>query len=266
MPEGPEVWILSEAICRKYQSNISKSFGKHLLIPSSYCNCEDMNVESLENSQIIWSFGLNGKISINSNDKLYKPTEENWVFGKNKMLLETETIDEHLKISNVDWMNSNANVLDKFVKKISKSRGKLGPALINQSNICGIGVAWGSEILHRANLRPELSANKQDLSKLCEVMCEIRNEIKELYKNELNNYEDPKDFIEGWFENLYQIRDMKVYDKTESMSVNGRNWWVYNSDKKPSPHVQMNEQDYLNSTFVNFESGDEWDEDYHGSK
>lgn len=228
MPEGPEVWILSEAICNENQSYISTSIGKHLIIHSMYCDCD--NIESSENSQIIWSFGLNGKISININNKLYKPTEDNWIFGNNKLLLEHETIDDYLKISKVDWMSSNVNELTKVVTKISKLKGKLGPALINQSTICGIGVAWGSEILHRANLRPEVSANEQDLSHLVEAMCEIRNEIKELYKNELNYYENPKDFIEGWFENLYKIRNMRVYDKGESITVNGRKWWVSNNE------------------------------------
>ena len=177
MPEGPEVWILGEAICSKYQSNISKSIGKHLIIPSSYCNCNFENMELSQNDEIIWSFGLNGKIFINADDKLYKPTEENWVFGKNKILSNTTNINNHLKISNIDWMNSDDNDMHNFIQKLSKSRGKLGPALINQSNICGIGVAWGSEILYSSNLRPELPANKQDLSKLHRVMCEIRNEI-----------------------------------------------------------------------------------------
>jgi formamidopyrimidine-DNA glycosylase len=219
MPEGPEVWILNKAICRYYGINISKSIGKHLIVQSEY---------NQGNNSIIWSFGLNGKISIDENNKLYKPMEENWIFGQNEILDSSKNIRDKLALSNVDWMNSTDDEINNFVSKLSKVRGKLGPALINQNKICGIGIAWGSEILYRSGLRPDDSANYQDLSRLAEVMIEIREEIKILYENELNKFENLKDFIEGWFENLYKIRNMKVYKVGEKITISGRTWWIIN--------------------------------------
>ena len=218
MPEGPEVWILNKAICQYYGENISTSVGKHLIVQSGY---------NQENNNIIWSFGLDGKILIDENNKLYKPMEENWIFGKNEILNSTENIRRQLALSNIDWMTASQEELNDFVKKLSKVRGKLGPALINQNKICGIGVAWGSEILYRAGLKPDDSANCQDLSNLSQVMIQIREEIKEIYEDELNKYEDKtKDFIEGWFEKLYEIRNMKVYKIGKKIKISGRTWWI----------------------------------------
>ena len=153
--------------------------------------------------------------------------EENWIFGKNEILNSTENIRRQLALSNIDWMTASQEELNDFVKKLSKVRGKLGPALINQNKICGIGVAWGSEILYRAGLKPDDSANCQDLSNLSQVMIQIREEIKEIYEDELNKYEDKtKDFIEGWFEKLYEIRNMKVYKIGKKIKISGRTWWI----------------------------------------
>jgi formamidopyrimidine-DNA glycosylase len=218
MPEGPEVWILNKAICQYYGENISTSIGKHLIIQSEY-NRDDAN--------IIWSFGFDGKILIDENNKLYKPMEENWIFGKNEILNPSGNIRQQLALSNIDWMIATTDEINNFVKKLSKVRGKLGPALINQNKICGIGVAWGSEILHRAGLRPDDSANNQDLSKLALSIIEIREEIKNLYEIELNKYENQiKKFIEGWFDNLYEIRNMNVYKVGKKIKISGRTWWI----------------------------------------
>lgn len=218
MPEGPEVWILNKAICQYYGENISTSIGKHLIVQSGY---------NQENNSIIWSFGVDGKILIDENNKLCKPMEENWIFGKNEILNTSGNIREQLSLSNIDWMTATIDEINDFVKKLSKVRGKLGPALINQNKICGIGVAWGAEILHKAGLRPDDSANNQDLSKLAESMIEIREEIKNLYEVELNKYNDKiKDFIEGWFEKLYKIRNMKVYKVGKKITISGRTWWI----------------------------------------
>lgn len=211
MPEGPEIWILNKAICKYYGEQISTLYGKHLIIKNGYNN---------EEGEIIWSFGLNGKILINDENKLYKPTEENWIFGKNIVN------DGQTNLHIVDWMEATEDELIKVVEQLKKTKGKLGPALINQNKIAGIGIAWGSEILHRSDLTPDASAKYSDLSKLVKVMIEIREEIKNTYENELNNCSSSKKFIEEWFENLYKIRYMNVYGIGEKIQISGRKWWV----------------------------------------
>lgn len=219
MPEGPEIWILNKAICRYYEANISESFGKHLIVQSEYN-------QSYNNT--IWSFGLNGKIMIDENNKLCKLGGEGWIFGNNLIIEQSETIHNKFKLSKIDFMNATLEELNIFINKLRKSRGKLGPSLINQNKISGIGVAWGSEILHRANLRPDEPANIQNLSNLANIMIEIREEIKQVYESTLNEYlqENIKKFIEDWFENLYKIRNMKIYEIGEKINVSGRTWWV----------------------------------------
>jgi hypothetical protein len=33
-------------------------------------------------------------------------------------------------------------------------------------------------------------------------------------------------FINDWFENLYQIRNMNIYKKGKKITISGRNLWV----------------------------------------
>lgn len=203
MPEGPEIWILNEAINLYYKTNKSKYIGKHLIIDG-----------------ICWSFGLKGQINIDDNtNELFKPSSDDWIHGVN------ENWDNNMSEFKfgLDWLTSLD--LSSVVEKFKKSRAKLGTLLINQKYIAGIGVAWGSEILHRAGLRPDIAANSQDLSNLLSALYSIREEIKILYLNELES-SDEKIFINSWFNNLYKIRDMKVYKIGEKVEISGRTWYV----------------------------------------
>lgn len=202
MPEGPEIWILNEAINAHYGTNVCTCVGKHIII-----------------NNIFWSFGLKGKIAINpETNELYKPSDQDWLHGVN------ENVDDVCDFKfGPDWLT--AVDLSPVVNKFQKSKSKLGTLLINQKNIAGIGVAWGSEILHRANLRPDLSANVQDLSTLLPALYSIREEIKQLYLDTLDTWDDAN-FINSWFDNLYAIRSMQVYKKGEKIKVGERNWYV----------------------------------------
>ena len=146
--------------------------------------------------------------------------EDSWIFGNNEIYVSSVT-------NGIDFMTATLEELNEFVNKLVKLKAKLGPTLINQNKISGIGVAWGSEILHRAGLRPDEPANSQDLSNLAIVMIEVREEIKMIYENELEQQQmDVKKFIEDWFENLYRIRNMKIYKIGRKINISGRNWWI----------------------------------------
>ena len=56
-------------------------------------------------------------------------------------------------------------------------------------------------------------------------MIEIREKIKKQY-SELIDESNCKEFINEWFENLYQVREMDIYKKGSKLKVLGRNWWV----------------------------------------
>jgi formamidopyrimidine-DNA glycosylase len=210
MPEGPEVWILSEAINKYYSYDKTKSVGKHLII-------KDTSKD--------WSFGLTGRVEIDDKDELHK-LDFGWLYG---------TKDDYNDNDNdnkaIDWMQTNKTELENVINKWKTSKKMLGTLLLDQSNIMGIGVAWGSEILFEANLKPNVKTceQAQSLHKLVDAMLEIRKTIKSDYKKELTKHktkENIKKFINGWYNNLYEIRKMNVYKKGKKIQVAGRSWWI----------------------------------------
>ena len=201
MPEGPEVWILSKMINGFYSNDNTISIGKHLII-------KDMQED--------WSFGLNGKVKINENNVLVK-VETGWIYGDKKPFE---------KSIGLDWMTASKKELEEEVQKWTKSKKKLASLLLDQSKICGIGVAWGSEILYKAKLNPDLKACEQSLDKLVDSMIEIRIQIEDTYINlYYDNKDDLKELINDWFENLYKIRKMNIYKKGSKIHILGRSWW-----------------------------------------
>ncbi len=207
MPEGPEVWILSKAINSFYSNSNTFSFGKHLIV---------------QNLKEDWSFGLNGKVGVSSLNELVK-IDTGWING------DKIKYEESIKELGIDWMNASKEELDHEVTNWVKSKKKLAGLILDQSKICGIGVAWGSEILFNANLRPDIRACDQVLTNLVDSIIYVRNNIQETYNLVLNKTLDDlklRVFINEWFDNLYIIREMKVYKKGSKLQVLGRSWWI----------------------------------------
>ena len=202
MPEGPEVWILSKAINKYYNKENTYSVGKHLFV-----------IDINEN----WSFGLTGKVFIGSSDVLCK-IDSGWVYGDKLQITTTKL--------GLDWMTARKDELEKEVDRWIKSKKKLAGLILDQDKICGIGVAWGSEILCKADLRPDVRACDQVLDKLVDTMIEIRDNIKNIYEDVLQNHNNLKEFVNEWFENLYDLREMNIYKKGSKLQVLGRSWWV----------------------------------------
>ena len=213
MPEGPEVWILSQAINLFNSKFNTCAYGKHLIIK-----------DILEGDDIYfdWSFGLTGEVRINDANILVKHNV-GAIYGEQDM---SRFKEELLKGLGVSWIHASEEEFKKIIAKWSGLKRVLGALLLDQSQIAGIGVAWGSEILFRAGLKPDVKACEQDLSGLATVMIAVRDEITALYLSELTKTEDVKGFINSWFNNLYKIRIMKVYKKGTQVKVSGRTWWV----------------------------------------
>jgi hypothetical protein len=67
----------------------------------------------------------------------------------------------------------------------------------------------------------------QNLMTLSDSILYIREKIKNIYEKELKaNNDSLKDFVNEWFSNLYEIREMEIYKKGSGLSVLGRTWWV----------------------------------------
>ena len=163
-----------------------------------------------------WSFGLNGKVKINENNVLVK-IETGWIYGDKK------TFEKSIGL---DWMTASKKELEEEVQKWTKSKKKLASLILDQSKICGIGVAWGSEILYKAKLNPDLKAYDQSLDKLVDSMIEMRIQIEDTYINlYYDNKDNLKELINDWFENLYKIRKMNIYKKGSKIHILGRSWW-----------------------------------------
>lgn len=210
MPEGPEIWILSEAINKLYHCEKTKAYGKHLFI----FNKNSTNGEN-------WSFGLNGKIFVLENNELIK-LHTGWICGGQVKFDNYATETQKL---GTNWLTSSEADLHKEVDNWIKSKKKLAALILDQTKISGIGVAWGSEILFKAGLRPDMRCCDQVLNKLADSMIEIREKINKHYSEQINEA-TCKEFIIEWFENLYEIRDMDIYKKGSQLKVLGRNWWV----------------------------------------
>jgi formamidopyrimidine-DNA glycosylase len=210
MPEGPEIWILSEAINKFYHAEKTKAYGKHLFV---------FNDASTTGEN--WSFGLTGKVSLLDNNDLIK-LHTGWICGDQ---LSFDNYETEIQTLGTNWLTSSEAELRKEVDSWIKSKKKLAGLLLDQTKISGIGVAWGSEILCKAGLRPDMRACDQVLNKLADSMIEIRENIKKLYSEQVDE-NNCTAFINNWFENLYEIRDMNIYKKGSKIEVLGRSWWV----------------------------------------
>jgi len=211
MPEGPEVWILSYAINKYYDDpNKTVAYGKHLFINDTK---ED------------WSFGLTGKVFINEADELQK-IDSGWLYGN---IIPFTDLTMQTSKYGLNWMTLNRDELTKEIFTWENKKNRLAGLLLDQTRISGFGVAWGSELLLRANLQPTDRACEQFIGKLIDSILNLRLEIHYKYSKELDKMDSKdklKNFINNWYTNLYEIRDMYVYKKGEKVLVSGRTWWV----------------------------------------
>lgn len=214
MPEGPEIWILSEAINKLYHAEKTKAYGKHLFVFNKDCSTGEN-----------WSFGLTGKVCLLDNNELIK-LHTGWICGDQ---LSFDDYDSETQKLGINWLTSSEADLRKEIDSWINSKKKLAGLMLDQTKISGIGVAWGSEILFKAGLRPDMRACDQVLTegsdKLADSMIEIRENIKKLYSEQVDE-NNCRGFINNWFENLYEIRDMNIYKKGSKIEVLGRSWWV----------------------------------------
>lgn len=208
MPEGPEIWILSKAINGFYKKERTISYGKHLFI-----------LDKKEN----WSFGLTGNVDIDKyNENELIKIETGWINGDQ---VKYDNLNNEVGKLGIDFMTGSESLIREEVDKWIKSKKKLAGIILDQSRISGIGVAWGSEILFRADLRPDMRVCDQVLNKLADSILYIREEIKNIYENELKE-KGAQELITGWFDDLYEIRKMHIYKKGSKLQVLGRSWWV----------------------------------------
>jgi hypothetical protein len=212
MPEGPELYILSHAInCIIGPMTITR--GKQLF----FC------YPSIEK----WSFGLHGGIHLDDNGNFTKTFNGN-ICGDIHTIQDIETEINKL---GPDFMMSIPSDIHDEIKKWKGYKKKLSGLMLTQTKIAGIGVAWGSEILHACKLKPNIRASNQDLTELGQKICNYRDYIKKEYIALFNKYcenSSAKSFINEWPRPLYVHRErmLNVYKKGQKILITGRTWWV----------------------------------------
>lgn len=208
MPEGPEVWILSKAANEFHKKDYTLSYGKRLFI-----------LDKKEN----WSFGLTGNVCLDeyNNFELVK-LENGWIAGEK---IKYENLGDELDRLGINFMTASEILIILEIDKWKQSKKKLAGLILDQSKISGIGVAWGSEILLKAGLRPDIRACDQNLNTLADSILYIREQIKNIYEKELKE-KGAEELIGKWFQNLYHIRSINIYKKGTKIEVLGRSWWV----------------------------------------
>jgi hypothetical protein len=190
IPEGPEVWILGMAIQRVLQTTsmptstptppqtISHPFvythGKHLFVIQPVNNGSDSFVyENL-------SFGMVGKVYMDPcTYRIVKQESGGWITGTTESFSSAEALEASRASLGIDWMLATEEQLFQQLQSWMTSRKQLASLIVDQSRIAGIGVAWGSEILHRARLLPHVASCKQQESMhlLLPAILSIRQEL-----------------------------------------------------------------------------------------
>lgn len=219
MPEGPEIWFLSMAINFARNNNFVyyySSYGKHLLI-------YDQTIHQYED----WTFGLTGKVKINE-DGILEKCEHGWIIGKINKYNDIVIAKQKLGL---DWMTSQPQEIIDAVIKWKSMNKSLASLLLDQSLISGIGVAWGSEILHHAGLNPQMKSRDADPTILANSILFIRKVAITLYSDFLNKATETAHYVRmvnEWFDNLYACREKSlcVYKKGTPLKISGRTWWV----------------------------------------
>jgi formamidopyrimidine-DNA glycosylase len=208
MPEGPELWILCQAL--RSIGMTCESYGKHLL-----CGGND------------YHFGLMGRLNVEDGSKLKHMPAAGYPHLSGKVQECSGGLHE-LAVRNklgIDWMTGSVSDIKECIQRISSSKKMLGPWMLSQVDICGVGVAWASEIMSACSLLPNVPCNAQDLRDLPDMYITFRDKIMSDYLCLLHT-SDPLHFIKNWYKNLYAHRCMDVYEKGTSIMVSGRRYWT----------------------------------------
>jgi len=205
MPEGPEIWALAEALTASGVPAIA--YGKHLLHDK-----HDIH------------FGLNGRAMLTADGHLQHVRTN----GINGRVVPCADLSEMISSNDlgIDWMTASPAALQRAISLAYRSRKQLGPWMLQQKCIAGVGVAWASEIMHLAGLIPNKPCSEQNLHHLAEAYVAIRDAVRSLYSEYVSSAASMKDFVYGWCENLYSHRDMKVYKKGTPVLASGRTYWI----------------------------------------
>ena len=206
MPEGPEVWILARALQTRFSTSVSR--GKHVWVDG-----------------VDYTFGLFGGLRLGGAGELVH-VKRSTVSGEAVPLASLNEYE-----LGPDWCTASERVLAELGSALQGRKKMLGALLTDQSIVCGLGVAWASEVCAEARLQPHVHASDQDMASLGAALLVVRERVLKVYETHWAAVQagtgDPLvAFLQGWFESLYRLRDMRVYKTGTPVKVAGRIFWV----------------------------------------
>ena len=224
----------------------------------------------LKTASTNWSFGLTGHVSADvvyhdardDEDKTAETKKEDGgETNENKVRNQRARADIYLRkvcsgmvygsasASNgklgVDWATASPQQIRDVVenRRWAASRATIASLLLNQSHIAGIGVAWGSEVLHHARIYPFEKydhLNQAERERLINSLISVRDDACAVYDECLDAIVDEAnsvsvqsteitalvEFVNGWYNNLYHARRMHIYKCGHPITVGSRTWWI----------------------------------------
>jgi formamidopyrimidine-DNA glycosylase len=130
----------------------------------------------------------------------------------------------------LDWISATKEQLEVVIRSWLSRKKQIGALLIDQKEICGIGVAWASEILHISKIHPGLKTNLLQfldlINGLLDAIISTRDKYIKIYSQIITA--DRKKFVNSWFHNLYEERKkhVHVYGKGEILRISGRDFYI----------------------------------------
>lgn len=217
MPEGPEVYELAQLLRRAGYADAS-AHGKHLL-------CRELH----------FTFGLTGGLRLPTDRTLppvHTASRRSQVNGAVKTYDGTlPALVKELKLG-ADWMTASATTLQAVINASASRKVKLGAWMLDQTEIAGVGVAWGSEIAALANLDVAARMCDQNLRNLGAAYVSVRNSAIDTYNAYIDSVVTDAaavaDAVNGWYLNLERVRVMRAYNVGTPVTVTGRNFWRVN--------------------------------------
>ena len=221
MPEGLEIFILSKVL--NDLGFVCEAYGKHLFLTHPYTG-----------ELFDFTFGLAGRLKISEkNLDIEKVNHPKIVSGGKEKIPNKKVILEKLGI---DWIRATREDVEAVVRGWLSRKRQVGALLIDQKELCGIGVAWASEILNLSKISPGLKSNLLQclnlVDKLVDSILAVRDKFLKIYLHSICI--DKRKFVNSWFYNLYEVRKphLKVYGKAEKIKISGREFYVSISEQK----------------------------------
>jgi len=246
MPELPEVETIKNAVAKaslnakilrvqvrqaRLRELVPADFAKRIqntCIINLHRIAKYMIMDLDNGISVIWHFGMSGKLKIESD---WNPNEE--LDKHDHIIIETDKCriiyNDARRFGMVTYCKTaelkkqkcfahvgmdpwdNSLTAKYLLEKFNKSKTPIKTALLNQEIICGIGNIYASEILYRARILPQRSAESISESEADKIIAYTRSILEEAIRaggSTIHDYKRPDGNI-GYFQNSHC-----VYNKT----------------------------------------------------